>query len=349
MFYHLKRFFFRGSVALAALIFFAFNLRPALAGAPDDLAAFSEIRDVDLARLADGKAITAQGASMGGFARGIAVQACYLVPLPLQKTVELHKQFNGARHPELKVYLHRELPSKPTPADFQAISGAPGNSAVRALVEATQKLGSGRSELQMSAGEAKSFSAAGGSEKKGLPPAVVSFWSNLLYRRTLDFISGGAGRQPQYETTGETISASEEISRLLKAQPKVRDQFKGLLDSAGRTGGGGRPSLSIELFDVEHRAAFTLGASYSKAVKDGWQALDLQYYSSGGYFAMLTFYQFWPVETASGPATLVWRGDLLSSATLADLHGVEKTGSVTAMRKESQKSIGTLQSDARTR
>jgi len=61
---------------------------------------------------------------------------------------------------------------------------------------------------------------------------------------------------------------------------------------------------------------------------------------------LLSFYQFWPVATADGPATLVWRGDLLSSASLADLHGMERAGSVAAMKKEIQKTIGCLQADA---
>ena len=82
-------------------------------------------------------------------------------------------------------------------------------------------------------------------------------------------------------------------------------------------------------------------------MKDGWQTMDVQYYASSGYYVLLTFNQFWPVKTATGEATLVWRGDLLSSASLADLHGMERTGSVTAMRKEIQKNISVLQAEAK--
>ena len=338
----IRRLFACRPVFFTALALAAASASRARAGAVEDLAAFSEIHDIDLSRLADGKAVTAPGAAMSSFPRGIAVQACYLVPLPLQKTVDVHRQFNGARHPELKVYLHRELPSKPSISDFQAIADAPRNSAVRALVESAGKSG----ELQMSTSEAAALAAAGAGGGT-FPPTQVSAWSTLLQRRALDFVSGGLAKQPPYETGGETVRAAEEATRLLKSQAKVRDRFRELIDSAGFLSGGGKPALSWELFDVEHRAAFTLGASYSKPGRDGVQALDLQYYSSGGYYVLLTFYQFWPVQTASGPATLVWRGDLLSSATLADLHGMERTGSVTAMRKEIQKSIAFLQADAR--
>lgn len=335
---------FRG--ALAAL--FVFALFPGQqfvrAGATEEIAAFSEFREVDLAKLAGGKALTAQGASMSGFPRGMTVQACYLMPLPLQKAVEAHKQFNAARHSELKVYLHRDLPAKPALADFQVLSGAPKNGAVRALVEATEKLGAGPGTLQLSEAEAKQFGKADGTAQGSFPAPVAAFWSNLLYQRTMAFLSGGVAKEPGYDSGGETVRASEEMTHLLKSQPKVRAQFQPVLDVLG--GGGGKPALSFELFDVERRGAFTLGASYSKPVKDGWQNLDVQYYGSDGYYVLLSFYQFWPVATPSGPATLVWRGDMLSSASLADLHGIERAGSAAAMKKEIQKSIGFLQADA---
>ena len=184
------------SCGLAALLLLV-PVTVVRAGVPDELAAFSEFRDIDLAKLADGKAVTTQGAAISGFPRGMSVQACYLVPLPMEKAVEVHKQFNAARHPELKVYFHREIPSKPTLADFQCFSAAPNNAAVRAMVEATEKLKADKPDLQMSAAEAKLFSkSTGGSGKGSFPPAVAAFWSNLLFQRTQAFTSGGVSKQP---------------------------------------------------------------------------------------------------------------------------------------------------------
>jgi hypothetical protein len=320
------------------------------ADALSEMQSFSGIEGVDLAKLEGGKALTSRGGSMS-FPRDLAVQACYLVPQPLQKTVELHKQWNAARHPELKVYMHRDLSVKVSAADFlEGISTIRDNAAVRSLVAATEKLNLGQPELQMSAAEAKQFGKeAAGAGKGSLPPPVAVFWSNLLAQRASAFASGGVLRQPPYDASGETIRVADEIARLLKEQSKLRDQFKPLLDDAALASGGGKlaPSLYSELIDVEGRASFLLGASYAKPVKDGWQGLDAQYYGGDGFFALLTFYQFWPVTTASGQqATLVWRGDLISSASLAELHGVERMGSVGAMMKEIQKSINFLQRDA---
>src|SRR5207302_3469398 len=100
-----------------------------------------------------------------------------------------------------------------------------------------------------------------------------------------------------------------------------------------------RAALYWELFDVEGRAAFSLGALLDRPASDKWQAVDVQYYSSSGYVALLTFYQGWPVTINGQPATLVWRGDLLSAPSLAELHGVERMGSGSAMMKEIQKSV----------
>ena len=69
------------------------------------------------------------------------------------------------------------------------------------------------------------------------------------------------------------------------------------------------------------------------------QVADSFYYSSGGYYVTVALYQMWPVEVNGQASTLVWRGDLVSAASLAELHGVEKLGSESAMMKDVAKSI----------
>jgi hypothetical protein len=53
----------------------------------------------------------------------------------------------------------------------------------------------------------------------------------------------------------------------------------------------------------------------------------------------LTLYQMWPVNVDGKPSTLVWRGDMISSASLASLHGVEKLASEGAMMKDISKAV----------
>lgn len=304
-----------------------------------ELSEFSAFKNIDLSKLAGGEVINARMPAMG-FPRGLATQFCYIVPAGLQKTVELHEHWNATRHPELKVYLHDELPAKPGPGDFSKIASAPDNSSVRAFFTANQKADS--NQLLMSAAEAKLLKPAPESRA-----TACAFWSDLLSRRAAGFASGGLSKEPPYQFNGETVQVAGEAERLLKEQPKIRSQFSALASSLS----AGPPVRQMywEMSDVEGTAAVSLGALCAKAPGATWQAIDLHYYASGGYFVLLTFYQMWPVTIGSQQVTLVWRADLLSAPSLGDLHGVERLASVNAMTKEIQKSINIFLKDARTK
>ena len=322
-------------------------LAPALAAAAraaDPLAeraAFSAYKEVNLDKLAGGTVLAARGAAMN-FPRGLAVETAYVIRKPLPKSVEFHLAWSPNRHSELKVYLHQDIAARPTAADFQRIASAPGNGPVKSLVAATQKLGGSATDLQVTAAETKTFSPAPGGG--AMPAAVASFWENVLLGRAQAFLSGGLSRLPAYEGA----KPGDEIARLLKEAGKARGQFGGLLDATPL--GGGRGSLTPapywELFDVEGQATFSLGVLYSKSRGDSWQAVDAQYYASSGFYVLVTLYQMWPVKIAGQDATLVWRGDLISSPALAALHGVERMGSSTAMMRETQKVIACFLKDA---
>ncbi len=109
----------------------------------------------------------------------------------------------------------------------------------------------------------------------------------------------------------------------------------------GRGAGSLTPELYWELLDVDDQGVVTLGASYERAP----QAAEVSYYASGGYYVALTLYQLWPVTANGKASTLVWRGDMISSAALADLHGVERLGSESAMMKDIAKAITLFRKD----
>ncbi|HYR57285.1 MAG TPA: hypothetical protein VEO95_01600 [Chthoniobacteraceae bacterium] len=312
-----------------------------------EMASFSVFKNVDVNKLAAGKPMIQRGATMG-FARGLAIEACYVVRKPVARTRELHLQWEPSRHPEMKVYLHTDLSAKPAPDEFKKLASAPSNSSVKSFAAATQKLGSGSSDLQLSAAEAKSFGKDGGASGGALPGPAAAFWSNVLFQRASAFLSGGMGKLPPYETAKETIRPAEEVARLLKETPKIRGQFSALLEATPIL--GAKSSLPAspywELFDVEGQGAVSLGALYVKPAGDAVQIVDAQYYSSGGYYVYLSLFQMWPVKAGGQDATLVWRGDLLSSGNLAELHGMERMGSSAAMMRVTQKAIDLFQKDA---
>jgi hypothetical protein len=313
------------------------------ADAVSELAGFSIFDKVDLAQLAKSDVKTAHGPPMGN-PRFLSVQSCYVSPGSPALQIEALRRWDPTKHRELKVFLHSDLPANPTAANFSKLQNAPDNSSVRSFVSATQKLSP---ELQISKDEAKKFSfATGGSG--AMPASVAKFWSDVLVARTRSFSSGGTSAQPPYDHTGQAIRASDELNGVLRAQEKIRRQFSGLLGDTGIGRGAGliAPELYWELLDVDDQGVVTLGAYYSRAGQVGsYQAADVLYYASGGYYVALTLYQMWPVNVEGKGSTLVWRGDMISAASLASLHGVERLGSESVMMKDISKAVTLFRRD----
>lgn len=312
--------------------------------AVSELAAFSVFDKVDLDQLAKSEVKTQHGPPMSG--RFLSVQSLYVTSGSPAEQSEGLKQWNPTKHHELKVFLHSDLPNNPTAGNFAALKNAPSNGSVSAFVSATQKLSA---DLQISKDEAKKFSTGPSSGGGAIPPAIVSFWSDILAARAKTFASGGTAAQPPYDHSGESIRANDELNSLLKQQDKIRKQFSGLLGQTGIGRGAGplTPELYWELLDVDDQGVVTLGASFNRPGPSGsYQAADVLYYASGGYYVALTLYQMWPVTADGKSATLVWRGDMISSASLASLHGVERLGSESAMMKDISKAVTLFRKDS---
>src|SRR4029077_134824 len=256
------------------------------------------------------------------------------------------RRWDPTRHRELKVFLHSDLPSNPSPANFEKLKNAPGNASVRSFVAATQKLSS---DLQISRDEAKKFSAGAASGGgSAIPATVAAFWADVLTARTKSFVSGGMAAEPPYDHAGPSIRASDEVNGLLREQERIRRQFSGFLGGTaiGRGAGSLRPELYWELLDVDDQGVVTLGASYNHGGAGGtYQAADVLYYASGGYYGALTLYQMWPVTVEGKPSTLVWRGDMISAASLGSLHGVERLASESVTMKNITKAVTLFRRD----
>jgi hypothetical protein len=337
-----RHFFARGCGLLLLLLALRLGLTTARADAVSELASFSIFGKVDLGQLAKSDVKTAHGPPMSN-PRFLAVQSCYVAPGSPSQQIEALRRWDPTRHRELKVFLHSDLSSNPTPANFEQLKNAPGNSSVRSFVTATQKLGS---DLQISREEAKKFSAGGGGGT--MPASVVGFWADVLTARTKSFVSSGMSGQPPYDHAGPSVRASDEVNGLLREQGKIRNQFSSLLGATGIGRGAGslKPELYWELLDVDDQGVVTLGSSYSRGGAGGtYQAADVLYYASGGYYVALTLYQMWPVTVEGKPSTLVWRGDMISAASLGSLHGVERLASESVTMKNITKAITLFRRD----
>jgi hypothetical protein len=337
-----KKFLFNG--AWVAIL--AGALAPTLNAAADpisDLRSLSALKDVELSELS-GEIISARGAAISRLARGISVQSAYVVRAPVKTTLGLLQRWNPTRHPELRTYLQGDLPLRPGPESFRNLASAPSNSSVRAFVEATEQLPGDSSKLQLSGAEAKQYSGGASGSGGGVPSSVLAFWSQVLSERARNFASGGLGSVPSYQTD---ISPATEVAQLVDSSGGVRSHFSPIISATPLGGSSGSPpSLSWQLFDADGQAAVSLGAFYARPVGDGYQTLDLGFYSSGGYYAVVTLEQLWPVQVDGRDATLIWRVDLVSSQAIADLHGTERLGSGAAMMRDIQKSVRAFIRDA---
>jgi len=326
------------SVKIFSLIcLLALPVSNVFADAAAELASFSVFDKVDLAALAKSPSV-AHGTPMNG--SYISAQSCTVIAAPPARVADVLRQWNPTRHSELKVLLHSDLPSGAGPASFSRLSGAPNNSAVQSLVSATLK---GSTDLQISQQEAKKLptaNAGGGA----FPPPVAAFWAEVLSVRARAFSSGGTRTQPAYDHTGRAVRPADEFSGLMQQQDKIRKQFSGLIDGSGNGHGGGE--LFWELLTADEQGVLTLGASYRRSGSNGtFQAADVLYYASGGYFVGLTLYQMWPVDVGGKPSTLLWRGDFISSAAIAGLHGIERVASESSMMRDVSKAVSAFKRD----
>jgi hypothetical protein len=306
----------------------AFLISKAAAADPAaEMASFSVFNNINVAELAKGEPKVAHGPPMSG--HFISAQSCFVVAGVPARVSEALRQWNPARHSELKVLIHSDLPSSPSAANFSRLNSAPNNSAVQSLVSATQKLSP---DLQISKEEEKRFANLSGSTMAG---PIAAAWAEVLSARA----RAGRSSQPPYDHTGQNIRPSEELNALLRADDKIRSRFSGVTEGKGEG--------FWELLTADEQGVLTLGASYRRSGANGtFQAADALYYASGGYYAGLTLYQMWPVEVGGRPATLVWRGDLISSATIASLHGIERVASESMLMRDISKATSLFRRDS---
>jgi hypothetical protein len=307
------------------------------ADAVSELASFSAFPRADLTQLSKAAAKPVRNQASGS-ARHIGVQTAYVVPGAPAEVASKMRGWNPARYPELKVYLYSSSAS-----DFSRLASAPDNPAVRYLATASAQRSS---DLQLTAGEISQLPAAGA--ESGLSGAIASAWAKILAGRAAAFASGGSASQPPYENSTPAVRPSEELSALLRGQEKIRQQFSDLLSATGIGRGAGsiKPDMYWELVDADGKGVLALGAHYSRPGANGAvQTASANYYASGGYYARITLHQLWPVEVEGRPSTLVWRGDMVSSAAVAGARGIERMGAESIMIKDVGRAVSLFRRD----
>ena len=311
------------------------SLLPALAGmlhAADPASAFqpwSAVEKFDVEKLARGKIATECNGSMD-FARGIGAQAVFIVNATPEAAVRTLLTSDPTKRPEEETY-QRPLFHNESEAGFAKIQLDPKIPAVRRLLEAMRKPG----DLHLSREEIALLPKGDGIDD------ARRFWAGVMTQRWMQWTQRG-----EMHAT-EAIDVRGEIASLLKEEPKVAKHFAVLLAPFTQSGAPAAPALHYwDLSNVNHTAAFSLGAIYTRAADGREQVLDVSYYASSGYLASITLYELVPVTLEGQPRTLVWEGCLVSAPALAGGFGVKKAVGSRLMVGDLEKSVRFFQQDA---
>jgi hypothetical protein len=302
--------------------------------------AFSAFQNVDVNALAGGTILQARGPIMA-FPRGITSQSLFIIDAQPADVAKKLTTWNPASHPDLKVWLHKSLPPKPTVADFAELANLPDNSSVQFQIKSTASFDPANPSLQVSREEAQLIAAAAAQQKD--PKALfATVWPQILVGRINAFLAGDGGSSSDVAGDGDVHPLSD-VKSLLHADPKVYGEYQRLLNQtpvkALATAPGGKmppTNLYCDFFDVEGSAALGTGAIYQAASGNSIQSVDVEYYTNYGVYGTIELEQMWPIAVNGKNETLVWREDLVSAPNVAYLHGTERLASSMIMLQETK-------------
>lgn len=309
------------------------------------LKSFSSFPDVTMASLAGGDIQTQRGPLMK-FRRGMLGESCYIVRVTPHDVATGIQTFDPSGG-DSSVVFHNKVQNPIQDSDLAKLNLESPRYGVKRFVSKTQTITPQQNDFFISRAEAaqiqKAVKAGGGP----LKPAEVArqAWTEVLKARALEFDNGGLSKLSVYETGGVTVDPVADIKSLLGELPRIGNEFKSLLAETGLDGAGtfkkeAAGHLYTEVINYDVQATLELGAVFTRKFPDGRiQMLDCIYFSTGIFYVSVNLYELWPVEVGGKPATLVWRGDLLSTPTLEVTRGVERIAYGKVMMVEIRKSI----------
>jgi hypothetical protein len=316
---------------------------PAHADLNSDLA-FTDFSNVDINALAGGQVMQMRG-PMLEFQRGITAQSLFIINAEPATVQQKLVHWDPAAHSELKVWIHKLLPAKPTAADFAGLSGLPNNSSVSYLIDATAKLSANSPALQVDKSEAQWIApmAAQNTDKRAL---FTHVWSQLLANRASNFLGGKFG-SATYVVNGNDLGILKDVTSLFRADPKVYQAYHSLLSqtpiySSTKAAPAG---IYYDCFDVEGYGALGTGAIFQAPSGNAIQSVDIEYYVNSGIYTTIELETLWPITVNGKTETLVWREDLVSTSNVAYLHGMERMASSMLMLQDVKQAVDAFRAE----
>lgn len=309
------------------------------------LKSFASFPDVTLATLAGGEILTQRGPLMK-FRRGMLGESCYMVKATPAEVANAIRTFDPSGG-DSSVHFHSAIHNPIRDSDLAKLNLDSSRFGIKRFVSKTLAITPQQNDFFISKAEAlqiqKAVKAAGSSAKPA--EAARQAWMEVLKARALEFDNGGLSKLSVYESGGTVVDPVADIKSLIGELPRIGDEFRLLLAETGLDGANTfkkerAGDLYSEVINYDIQATLELGAIFKREFPDGRiQMLDCIYFSSGIFYVSANFFELWPVEAGGKPATLVWRGDLLSTPTLEVTRGVERIAYGKVMMVEVRKSI----------
>jgi hypothetical protein len=314
---------------LAALLAVTGGL--SLKAAPlDELRALSLFPRLDQARLEGGE-IKVERGTIGDFPRGIYLESCYFIHVPIKVVGDSLLHWDPVAHKDVDVRLYREFSSPPTADDFENLRLSRTIARDQWLLEETAKVAQGgdsgglhltTEEKEIIRRQAKNPNAA---------------WREILRRRSEALSRGGLSAVAPYRSE-EPISPDSEFRGLLTLAPKVAQHFAAITGAQPLAEKGKPADEAVgywEASTVRNHTSLQLGIFAVQENADSWQLIDCLYYPSDTYFMSLNLYQLWPMDGG----TLVWQVGFVSAPFRSYLGGVDR---FVAGKQMSQETIDTI-------
>lgn len=260
------------------------------------------------------------------------VESVFHLGLPPEQAVRALEAWDPSRHPGLGILSHQADPAALAEALDQSPEG-------KSLLEQSRSFAPGGAPFQMSKAEAMALKAGA----KGHPEEALK---QLLAGRASHFREKGFDGLPSYETRRPAWQPGPALRQCLLSLPLITRHFHPLLwdgTHGGATAPGLRRTEYAELLLVRREPTLLLGSYLSAPSPDGWQMVDFQHYVSGGFYAALVCYKFWPAGTGS----VVWRSDHVFVPDDAERKGIAAMAGDKLLAQEIRKAIGFLQGDCR--
>jgi hypothetical protein len=179
----------------------------------------------------------------------------------------------------------------------------------------------------------------------GIPKAQKHSTIALLTRQARAFQQRGLPGIEKQRSDPESPSPGTDLLALLSQLNQWAEYFQPILSRGGIRSAPQENYGYWEQISVENKLAIVLGSFTSTTANGGFQAFDLQYFSTSGFSVAATLYQLWPVRLGNTEAALVWRCSMVSTPRVKELRGVERRAAGVAFKNRVKKYAQAIASD----